>query len=173
MRYLFVFFCCVFLLFSCNSESKPAINNRVAPPDSLVKFRSLDFIVDGKPCLALINVGYKDFRKKKEFPLSLFITINTLEKDIAGHPTANEAIIFNKLESDILSGLALKTCYIGQTTMNGYRDMMFYIASEDHEVVSEKLKIMKQKEKRIKSYTFENDPEWEAVSEFYDAIGSN
>jgi len=173
MRILILFFCSIFLLFSCHSETKPADNYSKAnrSVDSLVKFRSLDFIVNGKPCTALINEGYKDFKRKKEFPLSLFITINTIEKDSNGHPVDKEAEIFNALENEILSELGTETvCYVGQTTMDGYRDMMFYIASKDQIKISDKLKSIKQKEPRIKSFTFENDSDWEAVSEFYDAI---
>jgi len=174
MRTLFLFFCSVILLCSCHGESKPARNYTKVNQslDSLVKFRSLDFIVDGKPCKALINQGYKNFKQKKEFPLSLFITINTVEKDSNGHPTDKEAMIFNSLESEILSLLVSETCYIGQTTMNGYRDMMFYIASKDQKKISNKLKSIKKKQSRIKAYTFEDDPDWEAVSEFYAAMNN-
>ncbi|HCN83294.1 MAG TPA: hypothetical protein DIT07_06675 [Sphingobacteriaceae bacterium] len=172
MRFLVLSLCSALLLLSCQSESKPPVkyNKLFSPADSLVKFRSLEFVLDGKPCTALINQGYKNFKKKKEFPLSVFITINTLEKDSVGHPTEKEAKVFNALESKILADLAFETCYIGQTTMYGYRDMIFYIASKDQKKVTELLKSMKKKEPRIRSYTFENDPEWEAVSEFYDQI---
>lgn len=174
MRIILLFSCSITILLSCHGESKQARNHlKVSESksiDSLVKFVSLDFLVHGKPCNALINQGYKNFKEKKDFPLSLFITINTIEKDSIGHPTDKEAKIFNSLESEILSQLVSETCYIGQTTMNGYRDMIFYIASKDLKNISEKLKIIKQKHSRIKSYTFEEDPEWEAVSEFYSAI---
>lgn len=172
MRYLILFFYLFFMLLSCQSESKPPVkyNKLFSPADSLVKFRSLEFILDGKPCIALVNQGYKDFKKKKEFPLSVFITINTVEKDSLGHPTEKEAKVFNAIESKILSELAFETCYIGQTTMYGYRDMIFYIAAKDQNKVAELFKSIKKEEPRIKSYTFDNDPEWEAVSEFYDQL---
>lgn len=172
MRFFFLSLCAVFLLLSCQGESKPAVKySRITnPADSLVKFRTLEFLVDGKSCVALINQGYKDFKKKKDFPLSLFITVNTLEKDSIGHPTDKEAKVFNALESRILAELAFETCYIGQTTMNGYRDMIFYIAAKDQKKVALLLKSIKQKESRIKSYTFEDDPNWESVAEFYDQI---
>jgi hypothetical protein len=172
MRFLFLSFCSALLLLSCHGESKPVVkyNRPFNSADSLVKFRTLEFVMDGKPCIALINLGYKDFKKKKDFPLSVFITINTVEKDSVGHPTEKEAKIFNALESKILAKLAFETCYIGQTTMYGYRDLIFYIAAKDQKKVTQLLKSMKQKETRIKSYTFENDPEWESVSEFYNQL---
>ncbi len=173
MRFLVLALCSVFLLLSCQSESKPTVKySKLINPavDSLVKFRSLEFIVDGKPCIALVNQGYKDFKKKSEFPMSVFITINTVEKDSVGHPTEREAKVFNTIESKILAELALETCYIGQTTMYGYRDMIFYFAEKDQQKVSELLKSIKNKEPRIRSYTFEKDPKWEAVSEFYDQL---
>lgn len=173
MRFLVLSWCSVFLLLSCQGESKPTLKySQLLNPavDSLVKFRSLEFIDDGKPCIALINQGYKGFEKKNEFPLSVFITINTVEKDSVGHPTEKEAKVFNALESKILAELAFETCYIGQTTMYGYRDMIFYIAEKDQKKVAELLKTIKSKEPRIKSYTFEKDPQWEAVSEFYDQL---
>jgi hypothetical protein len=164
--------CSSLFLFACHGESKPAATYTqvTTAPDSLVKFRSLDFIVDGKPCSALINQGYKNFKRKKEFPLSLFVTINTVEKDSIGHPTAKEAAIFNALESEILSSLVSETCYVGQTTMDGYRDMIFYIPSKDQKKVSDILENIKKKQARIRSYTFEDDADWEAVSEFYEQL---
>jgi hypothetical protein len=169
---IFLFFCFILFLISCHGEGKSPGNSHAInlSADSTVKFRSLEFIVDGKPCTALINEGYINFKQKKEFPLSLFITINTAEKDSVGHPTAKETGIFNALENEILSKLVFKTCYIGKTTMNGYRDMMFYIVSGDQKRINDILKSIKKKQSRIRSYTFENDPEWEAVSEFYAAL---
>jgi hypothetical protein len=163
------------MLFSCESKSKPAHNflKDTAVTDSLLKFIKLEFLIDGKPCIALINDSFKDFNQKKQFPLSVFITINTDETDSDGHPTDKEAAIFNTIEAKILAALDADTdfCYIGKTTMNGYRDMMLYIKKEDQRKINNKLKDIQRENKRIKSYTYENDPEWEAVSEFYTAIG--
>lgn len=177
MRLLILLVTLIHLLSCCNGKAKNSTDKNqlaFADIDSIPKeekFTLLEFVVDEKPCLAMINSKYKNFEHKKDFPLSIFITVNTVEKNKDGHPTDKEAIEFNRLENDILIKTAgLSNCYIGHTTMNGYRDVIFYIKPTDQQKFNSILKKIKEKSSRVKTYVFENDPKWEAVSEFYDAL---
>ena len=161
-------------LISCRSESKPIENTNASEIqiDSIVKFITLDFEMDGRPSKAVINLKYKNFGNKKAFPLSLFITINTVDKDSIGFPTNKEDTLFHQLEDEILAKLTPSGnyCYVGTTTIYGYRDILFFIKPKD-KIKSEKiLKTIQKKNSRIQSKTFHNDPEWESVAEFYEAI---
>jgi len=135
-------------------------------------FTTLKFEANGKPCLASINDRYKNFQDKSSYSLSLFIMINTLDKNKDGHPTENESLIFNNLQTEIIQELSKilgSYCYVGSTTMTGYRDILLYIKTEDQKKATEVLEHLKTKQNRIESISFEIDPQWEAVSSFYEA----
>jgi len=139
------------------------------------RFKTLEFMVDDKRAFATIDTRYTDFKDKKEFPLSLFITINTLEKDSDGHPVKKEAETQSHIETEVIKELdrSLISAFIGRTTMNGYRDLIFYIKSSDQKKVTDLLIRLQKKHSRIKEFVFEEDPEWEAVADFYEAIKKN
>jgi len=105
--------------------------------------------------------------------MSLFITVNTVDKNKDGHPLEKEIEIFNKLQTDIISDLSKELgtyCYVGTTTMPGYRDILLYIAPDDRLKASDILTKIKDKNIRVDSISFEEDPEWDAVASFYEAI---
>jgi hypothetical protein len=98
--------------------------------------------------------------------------VNSLEKNIDGHPTNKEALIFNNLQTEIIQELSKilgNYCYVGTTTMSGYRDILLYIKPEDQTKAIEILERIKEKQSRIESISLESDPNWEAVSSFYEA----
>ena len=82
-------------LFSCNNNKS----------DNLAKTKSIDtlvgstleninnsehsviqFQIDGKMCFATINQYFKNYNNKSDFPFSLWVTVETLEKNEEGHP---------------------------------------------------------------------------------------
>ena len=138
-------------------------------------FSTLKFEADNKPCIALINNRYIDFKDKSQFPLSFFIMVNTIDKNKDGHPDENEAVLFNKLQTEIIQELNKvlgQYCYIGTTTMPGYRDILLYIKAADQERAMEAIKNLKEKNNRINTISLEVDTDWEAVSSFYEAIAA-
>jgi hypothetical protein len=152
------------------TDTPVEINQKLVPEQ---KFTTLKFEAEGKPCVALINNRYIGFKEKSSFSLSLFITVNTLEKNKDGHPVEKEIEIFNKLQTDIISGLSRELgtyCYVGTTTMPGYRDILLYITPKDRLKAGDILKKFKDENSRLDSISFEDDPEWEAVASFYEAI---
>ncbi|MGB4397795.1 MAG: DUF695 domain-containing protein [Daejeonella sp.] len=138
-------------------------------------FTTLQFEFEGKPCVAVINKQYKDYKNKFMFPLSLFLKVNTLEKDKNEHPTEHEYLAFHELQTAIIRALSAEFtfCHVGATTMTGYRDIIFYINPKDQEKAVLVLNKFKADNKRFESYTFETDPEWEAVASFYEAVPAN
>lgn len=151
-----------------------SINLSMETPETQPSFGQLMFESEGKPCLATINKRYINFKEKESYPLSLFIMVNTMNKNKDGHPDEKETEIFNRLQTEILSELSrdLGTfCFVGTTTMNGYRDILLYIKEKDMQKAKETLELIKiDYQNRLESISFEKDPDWEAVASFYDAL---
>jgi hypothetical protein len=150
-------------------DSEPA---KIEAPIINQNFTTLKFEANGKPCLASINDRYIDFKEKSIFSMSLFIMVNTLDKNKDGHPTDKEVLIFNNLQTEIIKELSKvlgNYCYVGTTTMTGYRDILLYIKPEDQKKAIEILERLKTEQSRIESISFESDPNWEAVSSLYEA----
>ncbi len=172
MKNISILMLCILPLISCSQSKKPASSAIAESPKSTDKFTSLQFEVEGKPAVAVINTQYKDFKGKSLFPVSLFITISTKDKDKNGHPTENESVIFHALQTKIIASLSSDFVYAhaGTTTMSGYRDILLYINPKDQEKATAVLNKIKDGNERFISYTFEPDPEWEAVASFYEAL---
>jgi len=173
MKNIYILLFCILPLISCSQSNKKeeiAQKSTALKPEEL--FTTLKFELDGKPCLAVINTQYNDYKNKSMFPLSLFIMVNSLEKDKSGHPTEKEALVFHELQARIIRELsnAFLYCHVGTTTMTGYRDTILYINSKDQEKATAILNKIKAESKRFESYTFELDPKWEAVASFYEAV---
>lgn len=180
MRKLLLALSLLLIINACKGNKKPGTASLYTPinQDSTAigigkpDFKTLKFEYEGKPCISVINNRYASFKNKSSFPLSLFITVTTIDKDEDGHPQSNEAKAFITLHDQILNSLDSLTnyCYIGHTTMNGYRDIMLYIKREDEKQITALLNNYKNQNKRFKSFVYEKDETWEAVADFYDAI---
>jgi hypothetical protein len=177
MRILFPALILGLLITACNGQENPELKKRqqlAALADSVSKPKTdtLHFVVEDKPCYAVIDARYTDFKYRKEFPLSLFITLSTLTKDRNGHPDGGEASAHSKIQNEITDSLNSRSlnAFIGKTTMNGYEDLIFYIKKEDQNQIQSCLQELKDRYPRIREFTFEQDPEWEAVAEFYKAL---
>ena len=134
------------------------------------KFVVLKFMAENKPSTARLNTKYKDFNNKSDYPLSVFITISKSPTN-KKFEVSQDSIQFNELEINILKGVSrFSTCYIGNTDMNTYRDLIFYIKSKDQKGFTSVMTDLKVRNPEIKSYTFEVDPTWDAISEFQTAL---
>jgi|GEM_PF-6610943 len=129
-------------MFSCDSK-KTDKEIQAKPTDNIVgstldninnsEHSIVQFQIDGEVCFATINQYFKDFKNKNSFPLSLWVTVETLEKNDKGHPVDSEATLFNNLEDSLILKFVSKTpfCYIGRTTRDGYRELMFYVVNKE------------------------------------------
>lgn len=152
------------------STSAVEIKEKLVPQQN---FTTLKFEAEGKPCVALINNRYISYKEKSKFSMSLFIMVNTIDKNKDGHPNEKETVIFNAIQTEIISELSNVLgpyCYVGTTTMPGYRDILLYINPEDREKATDILNKLKDKHSRVETLSFEEDAEWEAVASFYKAI---
>ena len=171
-KYYFILICLFPLIYCSQNKKVDSEPTKIEAPIINQNFTTLKFEANGKPCLASINNRYIDFKEKSIFSLSLFIMVNTLDKNKNGHPTEKEALIFNNLQTEIIQELSKVLgdyCYVGTTSMTGYRDILLYIKTEDQKKAIGILERFKEKQSRIESISFESDPEWEAVSSFYEA----
>jgi hypothetical protein len=152
-------------LFSCFNKSS---NNKPAPDvaDTLVG-STLDNI--NKQCFATVNEYFRAFKKKNSFPYALWINVETIERNDNGHPTGEEAILFNSLEDSLIAKFLPKTpfCFIGRTTRDGYREIIYYVADKVKATEIMNLFIEENKFQRKTTFTIESDPTWEGVSGFY------
>jgi len=129
----------------------------------------IQFEVDNKLCFATINQSFKDYKNKQAFPYSLWVTVETLQKNTNGHPTDDEATLFNNLEDGLVEAFDSRTpfCYIGRTTRDGYREIMFYVSDKQKasEIIAEFVK--KNKFGRKIQYEINEDKNWESTSGLY------
>ncbi len=172
MKKIYLLMLCILPMISCSQGRKSDNQAKTDTLKTRERFTSLEFEADGKPAIAVINTEYKDFKGKALFPVSLFITINTKQKDKNGHPAGEEPVIFHALQTKIIAALSSDLVYAhaGTTTMPGYRDILLYINSKDQQKATAILNKIKEGNDRFVSYAFEPDPEWEAVASFYEAL---
>lgn len=128
------------------------------------------FEIDNKLCFATINQYFKEYKHKVAFPYSLWVTVETSKKNKNGHPTDDEALIFNNLEDSLITTLAEKTpfCYIGRTTRDGYREIMFYVDDEQKATDIMDGFIKTDQFKKKITYEVNLDKEWVSVEGFYE-----
>jgi hypothetical protein len=131
--------------------------------------RLVEFEVENKACFALINQNFRGYKNKKDFPFSLWITVETKNKNPNGHPIESEALLFNKIEDSLIGMLAGSTpfCFIGRTTRDGYREIMIY--GSDRGKLSEIMNRFVRENTFRRNITFQidDDDSWESVSGFY------
>lgn len=156
---------------SCNSK-KETMNNLLGSTLENInnsEHSVVQFQVDGKLCFATVNQFFKDYDRKSDFPLSLWITVETKDKNEQGHPVDKEAELFNNLEDSLISALDGKTpyCYIGRTTRDGYRELMFYVSDKDKATEIVRTFIETNKFNRQMDFLIDWDREWESVSGLY------
>ena len=113
----------------------------------------------------MANFGYKNYQFKSDYPWFLWIEIVTKEKNANGHPTDEEAEVLNGMEDEIDSELR-KVCtvhYVGRTTLNGTRELLYYI--DDPEKANPVLQRLVNDANPIREfeYRIEEDKEWSNV----------
>jgi hypothetical protein len=154
-------------------ESEAAHNNTSDTAKNVIsdKFEVLKFMADNNPCEASINTKYKKYKNKFNYPLSVFISVKLPEQLKSNLSNRKDSVLFNQIEQQIITNVAsFSTCYIGNTNMNSYRDIIFYIKPTNKADFTAQIIKLKTKYPAITEFVFENDPNWEAVSEFYSAL---
>ena len=178
MKTLLLSLACLLIL-SCSNNSRHKSSSKQVITDSQInatmknidsaEYSVREFEVKGKLCFATINESFKNFPRKKEFPLSLWITVETKNRNVNGHPTDEEATLYNNLEDSLLHHLATRVplCYIGRTTRDGYREVMFYVPDKAEAERAMNAFVNGNRFQRKITFTIGPDTLWESVSGFY------
>jgi hypothetical protein len=159
----------LFSCFSSKTENKTEKNKIVGStieninnsPHSVITFQ-----IENQTCFATINEYFKNYKFKSNFPYSLWITVETAEKNDKGHPTDKEASLFNDLEDSIIKILDKQTpyCFIGRTTRNGFREIMMYVSDKEKTTQLLNKFIAKNQFKRKIEFSIDKDENWKSVS---------
>ena len=134
------------------------------PKESFAILKATD--QNGGLIFIMANFGYKDYKFKSDYPWFLWIEIMTKDKNANGHPTDDEAEVLNKVE-DLIDAELKKACtahYIGRTTLNGSRELLYYL--DDPENANPVLQRLVNDPTPIREfeYTIEEDRDWESVA---------
>lgn len=145
-------------------------------PEEIYVLREGQF--EGLYAVLMLNHSLKKYPYKKEYPWNLKITVDIVDQNEQGLPTQSEADILNNFEDQIVN-LLLGVCefhFIGRTTWNGLRTLMFYLDSPEkaHEalqVLIERIEVMKANNSdamREFEYEIREDKEWGKVNYYFD-----
>lgn len=117
---------------------------------------------------ATVNTGYNDYPNKGHFPWCAQIVISIHGKNDNGHPTDEESVVLNDLESKITEFLKMtQTVHpVGRVTRNGERDIIYYIDEPRLDQKETKEFFDEINAVRNLNLTVERDPKWEFVSAF-------
>jgi len=170
MKY-FIVTLLLLILISCNSKEEENQMDKMNLGSTLEnisnsQYSVIRFQINDEECFATINQYFNNFKYKSDFPYSLWITVETKDKNANGHPTNKEAELYNDLEDSIVRQFDTKTpyCYIGRTTRNGYREIMFYVSDKDLVAKLMDDYVGKNKYDRKIEYDIILDKTWESVS---------
>lgn len=129
-------------------------------------FKTREVMMDGHRAVVTVNQALKDLFGKAWCPWHL--TINILLDDEL--PSNDEEVALSQLEADFHS-LVKRSCedfdYIGTVTVNGIRQIHFYLdAHEDaHEAL---MAIIEQGTPKEIDHLVEYDPNWTEVDHLFD-----
>jgi hypothetical protein len=125
--------------------------------------------VDGKPMIGSLNMGYKNYDRKAQYPWCLKLAIGLELENLYdnGLPKQEESEIANRLEDELLDKIkTLATAhYIGHLFNDTFLDVYVYL--DNPKEVHEFLQTQINKEGLIRGFGYEinQDPQWTTVKE--------
>lgn len=117
----------------------------------------------GKPIIARIHVGYRDFRGVTGFDHEVSIAVPLRRADDNGLASANENEELNALENAIcgLFEQERESLFVATTTCAGIREFMLY--TKNPEAARRKFKVLENRTTAHKVFLkIESDKEWSA-----------
>jgi hypothetical protein len=144
-------------------------------PEEIYVLREGQF--EGLYSIMMLNHSLKYYSYKEEYPWNLKIIVDLVDRNEQGLPTHTEADILNNFEDkivELLSGVC-QFHFIGRTTWNGERTLMFYLNEPEYahdklQDLIEEVEIIKKSSSQIVrefEYTLQEDPEWLFVKDYY------
>lgn len=123
---------------------------------------------DGLPVFATLNLAYKRYQFKSEYPWNLEIEISMNEVNNDGLPLSKEAEVLNEIEDLLEEEMRemLGMHYIARQTWNGIRLIDYYVSDRD---IAESALLKLINENRISrkmTYKISSDIKWDTANAF-------
>jgi len=103
---------------------------RLKPRDAeAATFSVLQSDLDGRPLLALIDMGLRNFHGKEKVPFFLSISTPLINTNSEGMPTRADSEDLNAWEDAVEARLRPqgKYVFVGRVTWNGNRELLYYV----------------------------------------------
>ncbi|MBB6112863.1 DUF695 domain-containing protein [Mucilaginibacter lappiensis] len=151
------------LLISNNSKAQK--KDSTYPPEN---FSAVQAKLDnGKPVVGSINMAYKNYNKKGQYPWCLTINMALELKNVSpnGLPVKVESDIANKFEDQLLDEIKkLATAhYIGHLYNDSFLDIYIYLNDPKKVATYLQSQVNKKGITRGFAYKIEQDPNWSTV----------
>lgn len=166
---IFLFVVIISIFFGCGGQKKPEEKKETIFPSeqfSVIQFK----LTNGKPVIGSINMAYKNYNLKSDYPWCLKIGI-ALDLDSVyanGLPLQQESEIANSEEDSLISKIRkLSTVhYVGHLFNDTFLDIYLYLP--DPKPIHAYLQATKDDKiwKRGFGWQITEDPKWDSVTKF-------
>ncbi|CAN5326001.1 hypothetical protein BH10ACI2_BH10ACI2_12320 [soil metagenome] len=125
---------------------------------------------DGKPIVGNLNLSYRDYARKPDYPWCLTISIALDQSNLFenGLPKGEESSIANKLEDDLFSAIKQTSVahYVGHVYGDEFLDIYIYL--DEPKKVNEYLQTQINKQGLIRPFRYEivEDKDWKSVDPY-------
>jgi hypothetical protein len=121
--------------------------------------------VDGRPLIAMIDMGLRNLPDKQRLPFFLSISIPLISPTSEGLSTQSDADSLNTLEDAVEVRLrsAGKFVFVGRVTWNGNRELLYYVNSQQPAVAALKT-LSDAHSTRPFAFRCERDEKWEKAN---------
>jgi hypothetical protein len=144
--------------FVCKGQNKVSIY----PKESFTVIQGQ--LSNGKPLVGSINMAYKDYARKRDYPwcLKINIALNLDGVYKNGLPLQSESTIVDKFEDELVENLKKVAVvhYIGHIYNDSFLDVYIYLDNPERANEYLKKEVNKKGITRPFSYKIEKDPEW-------------
>lgn len=108
-----------------------------------------------------VNLEYKNYQHKADFPYFLHINVSTGNQNPNGHPTTEEALVLNQVEDEITAALQDVTPVrlLGRVTTKGFREIMYFVR-EAEKAKASLMRLAAARPRRPWEFSVFEDPEW-------------
>jgi len=156
-------------LFGCSSKANSEKNsNSIYPSETFSVLEAT--LKDGTKIVGSINMSYKNYDKKAQYPwcLTISIGLDTMNLFENGLPKEAESKIANELEDELVNKIkAITTAhYIGHIFNRRFLDIYIYLPEPEAANKFLQSQVNKPGLKRGFAFKIEKDQKWETVSAF-------
>ena len=124
--------------------------------------------LDGRPLVAMIDVGLRDCELKASFPWFLSVSIPLINPNKNGLCSDNDASVLNAWEDSLENAITAECrfVYVGRVTWNGSREVLYYV--DKPEALERRLKEPGSAlASRAFAFRCERDEKWDRISVYF------